>query len=196
MITMLQAWKGPVEVNGQRYDSVAALTTGNNVFSGKISIKLYADAETAPVGGIRRGVDGVKNGEKEVDKQKFRVTVKQYMTKPSEPGFDFMAKWNNDKPMPMRTMTGTVLKETRGMVQMQLKGFGEATCNCLRCGKVLNNPISKYYGIGPDCMAKLGLTRDIDDVEGIKKDLQEIEWTGWIIKSAITEWEEIDEHIK
>ena len=190
MISMLRQWKGPVEINGQKYENIDSFISGNKSLSGVICIKLLSDTEKAPNGRDRAGVEVETKPELE---PKYRVTVKQYMTKPSEPGFDFMAKWNDDKPMPMRTMTGTVIKETRGMVQMHLKGFGEATCNCLRCGKVLNNPVSKYYGIGPDCMAKLGLVRDINDVDGIKEDLQEIEWTGWIIKSAITEWEEVDE---
>ena len=182
MISMLRQWKGPVEINGQKYENIDSFISGNTDLEGSINIKLYPEQQKVQV----------EDGSKEEDKT-YRVTVKQYMTKPSEPGFDFMAKWNEDKPMPMRTMTGTVIKETRGMVQMHLKGFGEATCNCLRCGKALNNPISRHYGIGPDCMAKLGLVRDINDVDGIKEDLQEIEWTGWIIKSAITEWEEVNE---
>ena len=183
MISMLRQWKGPVEINGQKYENIDLFISGNTDLEGSINIKLYPEQQKVQV----------EDDSKEEDKT-YRVTVKQYMTKPSEPGFDFMAKWNEDKPMPMRTMTGTLIKETRGMVQMHLKGFGEATCNCLRCGKSLNNPISRHYGIGPDCMAKLGLVRDINDVDGIKEDLQEIEWRGWIIKSAITEWEEVNEY--
>jgi len=180
MITMLQNWKGPVEINGQRYDNITAFISGNNALSGKISIKLCPEVETT-----------VNEAEKCDTDREYRITVKQYMTKPSEPGFDFMAKWNNDVPMPMVTMRGTVVKETRGMVYMKLKGVGEKTCYCLRCGRKLDSPISKYYGIGPDCMVKLGMARDIEDVDGIKKDLQEIEWEGWIIKSAIKEQEEV-----
>ena len=189
MLSMIKGWKGPVEVNGQRYDNIGTFISGNNALSGKISIKLCASTETAPIARNNPGVgqDNIPENEKT-----YRLTVKTYMTKPSEPGFDFMAKWNNDNPMPMVTMIGTVEKETRGMVYMKLKGVGEKTCHCLRCGRKLDNPISKHYGIGPECMSKLGLVREITDVEGIKQDLQEITWEGWIIKSAIKEWEEVN----
>ena len=42
-----------------------------------------------------------------------RITVKSYMTQKSTPTFDFMSKWNNDTPMPLRVMYGTKLEETR-----------------------------------------------------------------------------------
>ena len=39
------------------------------------------------------------------------------------------------------------------------------------CGKELTNPISRHYGIGPVCLSKMGISRDIEDVAGIKEDL-------------------------
>lgn len=121
--------------------------------------------------------------------QTYKITVKQYMTKPSEPGFDFMAKWNNNKPMPLRTMVGEKLKETRGMVYMYLRGKGLETVTCMRCGRTLTHPISRHYGIGPECMSKLGIAADIEDVNEIKEKLTDISWEGWIIKKAIEEEE-------
>ena len=94
-------------------------------------------------------------------------------------------------PMPLRTMTGWVEKETRGMVYMHLHGVGEPVIRCLRCGKTLSNPISRHYGIGPECMSKLGIVADIEDVDTIKKQLVDVTWEGWIIKSAITEEEDV-----
>ena len=119
------------------------------------------------------------------DTTEYKIKVQQYMTKPSSPGFDFMEKWNNNNPMPMRVMVGTEIQETKGMVKMRLRGQGLATVTCMRCGRALTNPISRHYGIGPECMSKLGLTADIDDVSTIKEQLVNIEWTGWIIKRAI-----------
>ena len=72
----------------------------------------------------------------------YKITVKKYMTEPSTPNFDFQDKWNDGKPMPLCTMQGEVIKETRGMFYMELKE---------------------------------------DDIT----------WTGFVIKSAIKEWEEI-----
>lgn len=181
MLSMLQNWKGPIEVNGEKYDSIKAFITGNKALSGKIDIKLLTGKEKP-----------LKTRDNEVIEQDkvYKITVKKYMTEKASPGFDFMAKMNNDIPMPLVTMVGTIEKETRGMVYMKLKGMGLSTCNCLRCGRALNNPVSRHYGIGPECMSKLGLVRDINDVEGIKEDLTEIEWEGWVIKSAIKTKEE------
>ena len=51
----------------------------------------------------------------------YKITVKKYMTEPSTPNFDFQDKWNDGKPMPLCTMQGEVIKETRGMYYMELK---------------------------------------------------------------------------
>ena len=72
----------------------------------------------------------------------YKITVKKYMTEPATANFDFQDKWNDGKPMPLCTMQGEVIKETRGMYYMELKA---------------------------------------DDIT----------WTGFVIKSAIKEWEEI-----
>ena len=51
----------------------------------------------------------------------YKITVKKYMTEPSTSTFDFQDKWNDGKPMPLCTMQGEVIKETRGMYYMKLK---------------------------------------------------------------------------
>lgn len=113
------------------------------------------------------------------------ITVKPYMTKKATPEFDFMAQWNNDIPMPLVTMAGTKVKETKGMVYMKLHGFAKRTITCMCCGRELTNPISRQYGIGPICLEKIGIARNIEDVDGIVNDLVNTTWEGWIIKSAI-----------
>lgn len=72
----------------------------------------------------------------------YKITVKKYMTEPATVNFDFQDKWNNGKPMPLCSMQGDVIKETRGMYYMKLKA-------------------------------------------------EDTNWEGWVIKSAIKEWEEI-----
>ena len=182
MLSMLQAWKGRVEVNGKVFDNIHVITP-DIVQENAFCIKLLPKTETL-----------VNNGGRAViteNETVYKITVKQYMTKEASPEFDFMAKWNNNVPMPLRTMTGTVVKQTRGMVYMKLHGVGEPVVTCMRCGKTLTNPISRHYGIGPECMCKLGIVADIDDVDNIKKQLVDVTWEGWIIKSAITKQEEI-----
>lgn len=127
----------------------------------------------------------------------YKITVKNYMTEPSSPQFDFQDKWNNGIPMPMCIMNGKVLKETRGMVYMELTGKAEASCSCFVCGRTLTNPVSKLYGVGPECSERIGLIRISDEKEvqsrweEIKSHLTDIKWTGWVIRSAIKNWEEI-----
>lgn len=74
----------------------------------------------------------------------YRITVKKYMTEPATSTFDFHSKWNDDKPMPLTVMQGSIEKETRGMYYMSLEEYDN-------------------------------------------------KWSGWVIKSAIKEWKEIED---
>lgn len=127
----------------------------------------------------------------------YKITVKKYMTEPATSTFDFQDKWNNGKPMPLCIMQGEVIKETRGMYYMNLQGKAEPTLKCLVCGKTLTNPISKLYGIGPECSEKVGIIRIESEEEAREKwnelvqQIGNIKWEGWVIKSAIKEWEEV-----
>lgn len=198
MNTMLKGWQGSVKVGDTVYSSISEYLRANNDFSAGVNIFLYPQGNAPKI-----AVNGVVAPQQQEPAPveaptMYRITVKKYMTEMTEPNssFDFMLKWNNNNPMPLRTMVGWVEKETKGMVKMHLRGQAEATCTCLRCGRTLTNPVSKHYGIGPECMSKLGMVRlDINDIEGITQRLQEVEWVGWIIKSAITEKEEILEDV-
>ena len=131
----------------------------------------------------------------------YKIEVKNYMMKKSTPEFDFMAKWNNDNPMPLKIMVGSVEKETRGMVYMKLHGdiLAEKTVRCMKCGRTLSNPVSQYFGIGPECGGH-NYVNPFDTEEQLKaavaeykKTLNDITWEGWIIKSAITNQEFLEE---
>lgn len=127
----------------------------------------------------------------------YKITVKKYMTEPATSTFDFQDKWNNGNPMPLCIMHGEVIKETRGMYYMNLLGKAEPIARCLVCGKPLTNPVSKLYGIGPECSEKIGIIRIESEEEAREKwnelvqQIGNIKWEGWVIKSAIKEWEEI-----
>jgi len=187
MIDMLTSWKGSVDINGVQYENMDAAKTNFKPIEGGICIKLYPK-QVMPVKNDDRQVETSVNSEP----CEIEITVKKYMTEQSSPGFDFMAKFNNDNPMPLRTMQGTIEKETRGMVYMKLHGVGREEIHCMRCGRSLTNPISRHYGIGPECMQKVGFVGiGIEEVDLIKERLAEVTWEGWIIKSAITEQKEI-----
>lgn len=189
MLSLLRNWKGTVEINNVKYDDINAVISSYKSNSEPICIKLYPECFKRNI--TENNTDIKANISTDVKKE-YRITVKQYMTQPAEPGFDFMEKWNNNNPMPLRTMIGTVEKETRGMMYMKLHGQAEPVIKCMRCGRQLTNPISKHYGIGPECMAKLGIVADIEDVEFIKKKLVDITWEGWVIRSSILEQEEVN----
>ena len=180
-------WKGAVEINNQQYSSLEEARNVLDSVSDDVHVILHSVMKNAVQSVPTVSGDAVES----VKSAEYCISVKKYMTEKASPGFDFMAKWNNDNPMPLRTMTGMVEKETRGMVYMKLHGQAEATIHCMRCGRLLTNPISKHYGIGPECMSKLGFVCDITDVNTIKKKLVDVVWEGWIIKSAITERTEV-----
>jgi len=188
MLNLLEGYKGSLEVNGQSFDSLDSALKGLKNFDGQLTIVLNK--------GAGEQVSQASQQVEEVAGDKiYRIKVRQYMTRPSTPEFDFHDKWNNGNPMPMRIMVGKKLKETKGMVQMELWGeiTEDVTTHCMRCGRTLTNPVSKYFGIGPEC-GNHGYDNPFDDEEELKRavkevdrQLREIKWTGWVIKSSIQE---------
>lgn len=195
MLSMLQHWKGAVEINGVHYENVAqALQNAKLSESQNINILLVSNKKQV----LKRSeTASITNSD---DVQQYRITVKQYMTKPASPDFDFMQKWNNNNPMPFRTMIGTVEKETRGMVYMKLHAdiYANVIPTCMKCGRPLTNPVSQYFGVGPECgghnyINPFNSEEELKQaVSAYRAQLQKITWEGWVIKSAITEKEEID----
>lgn len=195
MLSMLQHWKGAIEINGVHYENVAqALQHAKLSDEQNIDILLVSNKKQA----LKRSETASISVSDDV--QQYRVTVKQYMTKPASPDFDFMQKWNNNVPMPFRTMVGTVEKETRGMVYMKLHAdiYASVIPTCMKCGRPLTNPVSQYFGVGPECgghnyVNPFNSKEELKEaVSAYRAQLQKIKWEGWIIKSAITEKEEID----
>ena len=178
---MFQNWSGSIVINNKEYDSVEEAESVFKTFSDNIHIILKSANKSAP-----------NRTTQNTDSQtEYQITVKQYMTRKATPEFDFMAKWNNDNPMPLRTMTGTIEKETAGMVYMNLHGQALETITCMRCGKELTHPVSRHYGIGPECMKKVGMFCDITSVDEIKEKLIDVKWSGWVIRSSIIERKEV-----
>jgi len=130
---------------------------------------------------------------KDIRMDQHKIKVKSYMLVEATPEFDFMAKFNNNKPMPLRIMVGTVERETRGMVYMKLHADITERINpiCMKCGRPITNPVSQYFGMGPECGGHNYVNPfKTDDelkqaVEEYRKKLQAITWEGWVIKSAI-----------
>lgn len=191
MLSMLKDYKGSIEINGEKYDSVKTALKRFKSDSDTITIKLSSNRTESVKSSVRAS---------ETHTQK-KITVKQYMTRKATEDFDFMKTWNNDNPMPLRTMIGTVEKETRGMVYMKLHAdiTEEKTQRCLCCGRPITNPVSQYFGMGPECGGHnyVNPFYSKEELENAVKDYREnvlrnITWEGWIIKSAIVFEEDID----
>ena len=188
MLEMINKWTGTINIDGQEFskatDFKPVADTIHIVLKPKeVAVKEVAQTTEATA----------------VESTMLRIKVKKYMTQKSTPSFDFMKKWNDDNPMPLRIMFGEKVKETRGMVYMKLHGdiVGERTMICMKCGKPITNSVSQYFGMGPKCGGHNYVNPfDTDEqlkeaVESYKKQIQNITWEGWVIKSAIEEQEEV-----
>ena len=186
MIKQLANWQGKIIINGTEYQSIANVPADvridNTTVITLIPNNIIQDAPKQEVQPVESKVEHI-------------ITVRQYMTKKSSPDFDFMLKWNNNVPMPMRTMVGTIEKETNGMVYMKLHGeiIAERMFTCMCCGRQLTNPVSQFFGMGVECgghnyVNPFETEEELHKaVDAYKKVLAQKTWEGWIIKSAITE---------
>lgn len=191
MYDLLKDWEGSVTIDGVDYDSIRHAETAFKELTDDMCIVLHTS---------KPNVNKVQNTALQSNDKQFIVTVKQYMTKKSTPEFDFMSKFNNNEPMPLRIMVGTVEKETRGMYYMKLHASitGTKMLTCMKCGRPITNPVSQYFGMGPECgqhnyTNPFSSTSELRDaVEDYKKNvLSKITWEGWVIKSAILDMTEV-----
>ena len=120
------------------------------------------------------------------------VRVKRWMTQQTtDDSFDFMRHWNKNVPMPFRVMRGRVLSETRGMVYMELRACALKTDYCMKCGRPLTHPVSRLYGLGPECGEHYHINpfetkEQLEEaIERIDETLGAIRWSGWIAKSGV-----------
>ena len=122
----------------------------------------------------------------------YRVEVKPWMLKQSSNGYNFMKDVNGDIPMPLLVMYGTKIGEAPGMTKMTLHGDlkTRTTQFCMHCGKLITNPISQYFGMGPKCGGH-NYVNPFDSEEALeaaiadyREKLVNITWTGWVANSA------------
>lgn len=120
------------------------------------------------------------------------VKVKHWMTEfLEEDNSQFIQPWDRNTPMPFRVMRGRVLSETRGMLYMDLKACTLRTDYCMRCGKPLTHPVSKLYGLGPECgkhyyINPFNTEEELyESIQEVRRKLNNITWTGWIPKFGV-----------
>ena len=187
----LSKWNGAIEINGTTYENYRAIPS-DLVLTDSMTIVLHG------IRNVEKTHVASANSVSETGDVQYVITVKQYMTKKSTSEFDFMKKWNNDEPMPLRTMVGVKVKETRGMVYMKLHGdiIADRVQHCMKCGKVITNPVSQFFGMGPECgghnyVNPFDTKEELHEaVKMYRQKLNHVTWEGWVIKSAITSCEE------
>lgn len=196
MLRFLKDWSGAITIDDTEYASYNDIPS-NFVLTDKVRIILHPAKKSVEVPKVERTETSTKVDLNE--NTQYRIKVKKYMTKTATPDFDFMAKWNNNIPMPLRVMVGEKVKETRGMIYMVLHGdiLEERTLSCMKCGKPITNPVSQFFGMGPECgghnyVNPFESEAELKEaVENYRKQLRDLVWEGWIIKSAIEELEEM-----
>lgn len=187
----------PMNINGVEVEDI--MTTLNSLTNGdNLVVRLRATKVADRPEPVAHNISETLTGFNMKVNGTYIIKVRQYMTKPSTPEFDFQTKWNNDIPMPFRIMQGIVLKETRGMLMMDCKVVPLQTDTCMRCGRTLTNPVSRLYGIGPECgnhayINPFNTEEELyDALDEVRDTLEQITWKGWIIKSAIEECKHIE----
>ena len=187
MILNKLKWEGEIIIDGVRYSSVDEIPR-------ELELTDNMNILLIPKENVRASQDT------QASNTEYRITVRQYMTRKSTPSFDFMSKYNNDIPMPLMTMIGTIEKETPGMYKMNLRADTSfiKLDRCMKCGKPITNPVSKFFGMGPECgnhnyVNPFNSETELNEAINQYKDetLSKIKWCGWVIKSAITEMEEL-----
>jgi hypothetical protein len=67
----------------------------------------------------------------------------------------------------------------------------------MKCGRPITNNVSQFFGLGPECGGHNYVNPFSSDaelkeaVENYRKQLNQMVWEGWIIRSAIEEFEEV-----
>lgn len=192
MLEFLRNYTGEIEVNGETIQNQNIAQVLDNL-TGNIQIHLKPTENAR----VRNAFTLKQEAVRDKTKVQYNVLVKPWMTQKSNGTFNFMMTWNNDVPMPLRFMCGNINKETQGMFNMTLHGVAQKTNMCSVCGRTLTNPISRLFGIGPECMQKVGVFADISIEEAeqkldeINKRIESLTWTGWIAKSAVMEMVEV-----
>ena len=192
MLELLNGYNGNLIINNKEYSSVEEAEKAFDGYKGGCTIVINPTVNKLKTVAKNTTVESK-------DSHVYMIKVRRYMT-----NYDntfFLSKLN-ESPMPYMYMVGRVLQETNKLVKMECRAdmVVPKTTVCMRCGRPLSNPISQYLGIGPECGARehLAYIENGGSIaqaqESMRKELQNIKWTGWIIKSAIESQEKLDNY--
>lgn len=202
MLNLLNIQK-PLMVNGVVYENSAKALEALANYDGEVEIRLNFKAPAvAPEAPKQANQPKQEAPQPQSSEKWYRIFVKAYMTLPSIPGFDFMEKYNNNVPMPSRVMVMKINKETKGMYHVSGHLKPEPSRQCIHCGRTLRHKVSILYGIGPICgqhfhINPLSSEAELEArIDEIREKMAAVQWSGWVIKSAILSMEEVDPNEK
>jgi hypothetical protein len=135
--------------------------------------------------------DAEKNKTPEQKKQEEAVTLQSIKEKANV--LVTMKKWVAKKNgIQAVSLEGYIEKETAKGIYFHGHASVKATICCSRCGKDLDNKISRVLGIGPICCEHLGIPRpsekDLENDEYVKSVTEKVEsyiWSGWLPKAYV-----------
>lgn len=103
----------------------------------------------------------------------------------------YIKQWFARKIGTPRELQVVIKHETERAYLVKGHALATPTTRCRHCGRRLTHPVSVLYGIGPECGKHYHIPRNPEDVEAIRKMIEQIEYEGWIPKSAVVVFEEV-----
>jgi hypothetical protein len=103
----------------------------------------------------------------------------------------YIKQWFARKIGTPRELQVTIKHETEKAYLIKGHALATPTSTCRHCGRRLTHPVSVLYGIGPECGKHYHIPQHPEDVEAIRKMIEQIEYEGWIPKSAMEVFEEV-----
>ena len=103
----------------------------------------------------------------------------------------YLRQWFARKIGTPRELQVTIKHETEKAYLIKGHALATPTSTCRHCGRRLTHPVSVLYGIGPECGKHYHIPQHLEDVEVIRKMIEQIEYEGWIPKSVVEVFEEV-----
>lgn len=126
------------------------------------------------------------------DLSKIFIRRKRELTPPAErQARIYIKQWFARKIGTPRELQVTIKHETERAYLIKGYALATPTNTCRHCGRRLTHPVSVLYGIGPECGKHYHIPQHPEDVEAIRKMIEQIEYEGWIPKSAVEVFEEV-----
>lgn len=87
-----------------------------------------------------------------------------------------------------RELSGEVKRTTEKAVLVRAHAIARPSDTCLRCGRMIENPVSRLVGYGPWCSDELGIPRNFteEQLDEVRARVAEVVFEGWLPRSGVT----------